>query len=112
VGHSKSPEQQSRSVKKLALLLARGNSALLKATSSLKCAWCGKPATKFLAKHPHCGKTHVRTEVGADLTAINYDRLRRAAWKVVHANEAMHVTGEVSPVAVACDRLRAILKGL
>lgn len=85
-------------------------SVLTKTQSSLKCAWCGKPATTFLAQHPHCGGSHPRTAVDVDILAIEYDRLRRVAWKVVHANEAMHVTGEVIPVAEACEKLKAVLK--
>lgn len=25
----------------------------------LKCAWCGKPAIGFLARLPHCGRSHI-----------------------------------------------------
>jgi CDGSH-type Zn-finger protein len=92
-------------------------SVLTKTTSSLKCAWCGKPAKKFLAQHPHCDGTHSRTKVGMDIIAMRYDRLRRAGWKVVRALEAIPVLDRKSvphtgmqDVARACDKLRRILQ--
>jgi len=88
-------------------------SVLTKTQSPIKCAWCGKPATCFLATHPHCGGSHIQFHHGKqdhEILLMNFDLLRRAAWKVVRASESMHVTGEVISVAKACEQLRATLK--